>query len=280
MELIVKNADFSACGIGQAVSNDVIRMMSKYSNFANNNIALQAMQRFYSTVGAETIAKCTIIVPCFAANIAEAMKDLATDTDLRSETFDDSYYSIVANKGLIAANDASGTTIDYRIINAVNGSTSKYEGHLKLFAYMPDEQNRALSIGSDGGYIGTKSTLINANGVTSLAGLSSTGLTIGDDSNISGYRNNGILGVLDNRINGSKFSIIDDENIYSTLRTTAESSNNDFNYYKNYFCQFYSGGANTTSPISMFVWGSGITDSEAITIRNAVRQFMTYMPFN
>lgn len=279
MELIVKNADFSACGIGQAISNDVIRMMAKYSNFANNTIALQAIQGFYSTVGAETIAKCTIIVPCFAANIAEAMKDLATDTDLRSETFDGSYYSIVANKGLIAANGASSATLNYRMINAVNGSTSKYEGHLKLFAYVPDVTNSALSVCNDNGYLCTRATIIDDNGVASLSGLSSAGLTI-NNSNISGYRTNGIIGYLDNRIKGSKFSIIDDENIYSTLRTTAENANNNYNYYKTYLCQNYSSGDNTTTPISMFVWGSGITDSEAIIIRNAVRQFMTDMSLN
>lgn len=269
MELIIKNADFSACGIGQTISNDVIRMMAKYSNFADNDDALQAMQAFYSTVGSDILAKCTIIVPCFAANVTEAMKDLVTDTDLRSNTFDGNYFNITANKGLVATNEASSTTANYRKINAMNGGSDKYNGQLKMLLYSNDSTT-VLCQASDGGYIYPNNIFVNANAQTALSGMTNEGLTI-SSGGIRGFNTNGIIGILDNQANGSKYSIIDDENVYSTIRTAEETQSNPYNSI--YMCQYWNSAPNTSNPIAMFVWGIGISDAEAIILRNAVKQF-------
>lgn len=281
MELIIKNADFSACGIGIAISNEVRRMMAKYSNFADDDEALQAMQKFYTAVGSETLAKCTIIVPCFAANVVEAMKDLVTDTDLRSETFNSAYYSIIANKGLVATNEASKSTIPYRTIKAVNGASNKYTGQLRLFALSETENFKYISTANGGGFLYSQQIQVNEAGYNGLTGLVDSGLTL--ISTQSGYfikgfdYSKGIVGILDNKSNGSKYSVLDYNNKYSTIRTT---EGGDTPYNTMYFNQGYISSPNTTCPIAMYVWGIGITEAEAVTIRDAVYHFTTDLGIN
>jgi len=280
MEITVSNADFSACNIGKYVSIEVIAMMAKYTNFASNKMALGAMQKFYDTIGATTLAKCTIIVPCLAANVTEAMKDLVTGTDLRSSSFDGSYFAITSGKGIIAANGASATTADYRRFNAVNGGRNKYSGQLRLWALSVGNSTSYLGGGSDMGNVAANRFVLDSTGLTSLAGMTNEGLSFRGYALIGFDTSKGIVGYLDNQSNGSKYTIFDADNEYSVNRAVAETTGGVIAYNNNYLCQSYYDSANTDTPISMHVWGYEITDTEAVTIRDAVYQFMKDMGIN
>lgn len=277
MEIIVKNADFSACGIGLSISPAVTEMMAKYTNYKDDEQALTAMQKFYGRVGAGTLSKCTVIVPCLAADVVEAMKDLVTDTDVRDTEFDVSYFNIVQGKGLVGAQSSTADTIKYRRISAVNKTETEVAGHLKMVAFTDVNiyNSKYIVSASDGGYIESLKIDLNANGSQSVNGLSEEGLTF-DAYGFKGFDSSkGIVGVLESKLQNTKYTIFDWANSYSTLRTVDGSS--PHLYTTCYLCQGYNQGTNNITPICMFVWGIGITDDEALTIRDAMYQFKTDM---
>ena len=256
MIIVVKNADYSACGLGNVevpiiVSKDCIAIMEHYSTY-NTEANRKEMQKLMNRLGyGKTNSIWSKLLhlefPCLSAQVSEAIYNvLANESVFRYGT----NYSMLdfANRAL-KKNES-----DYRPLIFNIPSTSG--GIIMPFVYkvtLTDESTTIYFTGLRGGHARTREVLYNDNGTKGIA--------------IPQTHFLGVPIVTGNTTNGT-ISVVSDDNIETRQTTTI--------YSENLTTQAYSKDVADAPAAYYRVIGMGanLTIEEALILRTAINLFV------
>ena len=159
MNIIVKNADFSAVSIGKYASQEVRELLSVYSNISESQII--AINTFLLSIGYgednSVWAKMKhLFLPCVSSNLDEALYDLVNKTEPTFEIGRRDYVVFDESQKFVTSTNTAKFASNYDAIKICPFAVSKTE---KAANGIDEYGNGFMGVNTLGAYFGTASQL-------------------------------------------------------------------------------------------------------------------------